>query len=328
MTGDDGAADASGSANAGESANADDHADARAEAGDGATDDAIAPEEAFAVLGDETRLAILRELADRSGETVGFNELRKAVGARDSSGFNYHLRKLVGRFVRKEEDGYELTTAGGQVYGAILSGAYTDSVELDPIELTAEGDVCPDCGGPLQATYEDERMSIGCRECERVVASSVFPPAAVEGRPPERLPEAFGNYITATMEFTRRGLCSLCSGHLTGRLEITAMPTLAVEEAAPMAVFECDRCFFTSQASPGHALTSHPAVVSFFHERGVDVRDVPPWRLDMLSAEATTVVNEDPLLVAVAVREGGDELVITLDEDLDVIDVEGPRTVE
>lgn len=292
------------------------------------TEDAIAPEEAFAVLGDETRLAILRALADRSGEAVGFNELRTAVGAKDSSGFNYHLSKLVGRFVRKGEDGYELTTAGGQVYGAILSGAYTDRVDLDPIELTDENDVCPECGGTLVVTYEDERMSIDCGDCDRCVASTAFPPAAVEGRAPETLPETFGGYLTAMASLTRNGICPLCSGRMTGSLARTSMPGMAVDDDLPLAVFECDRCFNTSHASPGYVLISHPAVVSFYHDHGLDVREVPPWRLRMLTDEATTVIQEEPLEVAVEIRDDGDELVVTLDEDLDVIDVQGPRTVE
>ena len=291
---------------------------------DDATEDAIPPEAAFGALADETRVAILRALAGERGEPVGFNDLRKRVGAKDSSGFNYHLSKLVGRFVRKGDDGYELTTAGAQVYGAILSGTYTDSVDFDPIELTDSDDVCPDCGATLEATYEDERMSIGCSDCDRVVASSAFPPAAVTGRPPASLPQTFADYLTAIMEQTRRGLCMVCSGRMVGRLAIEAVPALAVDEAAPMAVFECDRCFNTSHASPGHVLTSRPAVVSFYHERGIDVREIPPWRLDMLSADATTVVSEDPLEVAVTVEEDGDVLTVTLDDELDVVNVEPP----
>lgn len=299
--------------------------------GDDAAEDgegSIAPEQAFAVLGDETRLSILRALAERPEEAVGFNELRKAVGAKDSSGFNYHLGKLVGHFVRKAAEGYELTTAGSQVYGAILSGAYTDSIDLDPIELTDVDDVCPDCGGDLVAIYEDERMSVTCVDCDRTVASTAFPPAAVEGRPPETLPEVFGGYLTAMVTLTRHELCPLCSGQVTGRLKRRSVPAMAVEKELPLAIFECERCSNTSHASPGYVLLTHPAVVGFYYERGIDVRDVPPWRMRMLTEEATTVVGEDPLEVAVDVQYDGDRMVITIDENLEVVKIEGPQPLE
>ncbi|MEF8884798.1 MAG: helix-turn-helix domain-containing protein, partial [Haloarculaceae archaeon] len=81
------------------------------------------PDEAFAALADDTRVDILRALWSDEDQRATFSELREAVGMRDSGQFNYHLDKLVGRFVRKTDDGYELTLAGLYVNGAIEAGA-------------------------------------------------------------------------------------------------------------------------------------------------------------------------------------------------------------
>ncbi|SFS11370.1 DNA-binding transcriptional regulator, HxlR family [Halomicrobium zhouii] len=279
----------------------------------------VPPEQAFAVLGDETRVDIVRALAEAQPDALGFSELRARVGVRDSAGFNYHLQKLLDRFVRKGEDGYELTTAGAQVYGAILSGAYTASLSVDPVPLSADRDVCPSCGAGLEARYEDERMTVGCVDCDRVVAGCALPPAAVEGRPREEIPAAFGRYLDATLRKSMAGFCTLCSGPTTGRLERGSVPSFDVDDF-PLAVFRCERCQNSLQASPGAVLLTHPAVIAFYRDHSVDLRDQPPWHLPFLRREATTVLAEDPLRVRVDVEHGGETLAVTLDEDLSVVD--------
>lgn len=289
---------------------------------DSGASDAIAPADAFASLAGEQRIEILRALAEAHGDPIGFNELRERVGAKDSSGFNYHLRKLVGRFVRKTDEGYELTTAGAEVYGAIISGTYTDTVDLAPIELSHPEDVCPRCDGPLVATYEDEKMRVACADCDSTIARSGMPPAAVEGRPAESIPEAYGQYLRASLERTKAGFCSVCSGQMTSRLTLGEQVHLDVEADMPVVIYDCERCFDEVHATPGAVLLSHPAVVSFFHERGLDIRAVPLWRLPGLGPDATTVVDMDPLRVTVDIQYDGDVLTVTLDENVAVIDTE------
>lgn len=71
----------------------------------------LAPGEAFAALGNETRLEILRALGDVE-RPLSFSALHDRVEMQDSSQVNYHLDKLVGHFVGKSEEGYSLTRAG------------------------------------------------------------------------------------------------------------------------------------------------------------------------------------------------------------------------
>lgn len=73
----------------------------------------LSPGEAFGILGNATRVDILRTLAEAGlGETLSFTALRDRVGIRQGAQFNYHLDKLVGHYVTKTNDGYALRPAG------------------------------------------------------------------------------------------------------------------------------------------------------------------------------------------------------------------------
>ena len=99
------------------------------------------PEEVFGLLGNRLRVDILRALADGDPPVV-FSTLRDKVEERDSGRFNYHLRKLVGTFVRETDAGYELTLAGRRVVGALVAGTYTDDATLAATDIN---DPCPEC---------------------------------------------------------------------------------------------------------------------------------------------------------------------------------------
>ena len=75
------------------------------------------PPDALTVLGNETRVAIPRELADAEN-ALSFTDLRERVGIRDTGKFNYNLTKLCSCFVRETEGGYELGHAGTRVIDA------------------------------------------------------------------------------------------------------------------------------------------------------------------------------------------------------------------
>lgn len=107
-----------------------------------------APADALELLADDTRLAILRALADRreaapDDPTLSFTELRERAGVADSGRFNYHLRELCGQFVRERPEGYELGYRGAAVVDAATGAVRTDDVDPD---ADGEDDVCPVCG--------------------------------------------------------------------------------------------------------------------------------------------------------------------------------------
>ena len=81
--------------------------------------------ENLALLSDERRVAIVRELAAAgavpgSPVTISFSELLERVGIRDSGQFNYHLGRLRGRFVDRTDEGYRLTPTGAALGETIL----------------------------------------------------------------------------------------------------------------------------------------------------------------------------------------------------------------
>mgnify|MGYP006281269909 FL=1 len=77
--------------------------------------------DAFEVLADPTRLAILLALHERSGP-VSYTALREAASVEDKGRFNYHLRRLDG-LVRASDGEYRLTRRGAElVEGALADG--------------------------------------------------------------------------------------------------------------------------------------------------------------------------------------------------------------
>ncbi|WP_440990499.1 DUF7351 domain-containing protein [Haloarchaeobius baliensis] len=295
-----------------------------------ARDDAdwAGPGEAFATLGNETRVAILRELwvAAREGP-VPFSELRERVGTRDSGQFNYHLTKLCDRFVRKTDEGYTLRAAGGMVVAAVLAGQYEAGGFDEPVST---GDPCPDCGGDVVLTYADERATIGCQDCDYAVASAGVPPGVFEDRDHADAPVLFDRWLRTRVAGVAGGFCMACQGPTAASLSPAAADgsrAAKFAEAADVHVqYECGRCGEIVLTTVPEALVHEPAVVAFYHEHGLDIGATPSWRLPWLTA-TPAVVSEDPMRVSVTVTVGDDALSLVVDEALDVVAVDGDATV-
>lgn len=123
--------------------------------------DAADPTDALSVLADETRLSILRALAD-ADEPLSFSRLRERAGVSDSGRFSYHLRQLCEYFVRDTPEGYELGHAGARVIDA--TSAAGDGAATDPAAtpVDAPAGECPVCG-------EDD--------CDRLIHVHLSPPS-------------------------------------------------------------------------------------------------------------------------------------------------------
>lgn len=285
-----------------------------------APDDAsVAPEEAFALLGNETRIAILHELwkATRSEGPLTFSDLKERVGVRDSGQFNYHLNKLNGVFVRKTDEGYLLRMAGIAVVGAIMAGTYERAGFEEPIPVE---DPCPHCGGGLEMTYAEERATLRCGDCERSISTASVPPGVFEGYEREAYPEVFDRWLRTRVEAVDAGFCMACEGRVERSL--VADPTLQISERQlawddVRVRYECTRCGDVVVSSVGEALMRAPEVIRFHHEHGVDLRSEPSWRLAWLH-EPPTVVSTDPLEVTQRIAVDGDETTVTVDEDANV----------
>jgi hypothetical protein len=235
--------------------------------------DGLTPAAAFALLGEPTRLAIVRAVWNAPTDVVSFSELRDRVGVDDTGRFNYHLGKLRGHFLRKADDGYELRQAGVEVVRAVLAGVINEA----PIRETAPIDAtCPDCADTLTVRY-DGHGTVACRACDTVWMHDEFPPAGLVGRGPDELARALDRWTRSRSLLAFEGVCPSCASETTA----------GVEEADGETFVDrvCDHCGYVSRAPLWALVAHHPDVSAFFHEHGVEVRTRPFWELAALPVE-------------------------------------------
>ncbi|WP_435146811.1 DUF7351 domain-containing protein [Halobaculum sp. P14] len=267
------------------------------------SDDAAGADDAFGALGNETRLRTLRRLA-AADEPPTFTELFEASGEDTSAGFAYHLRQLVDRYVRKDEETerYHLTYAGREVTRALDAGTYTDRVDREPEPVD---DDCPVCGAAaLAARVADNYVAVACTDCGTELLSLPFPPSGARDRDADEALAAFDSYHRSRLRLLADGVCPDCAGDATGRIEFTEPDPLPGDERRPVLVGRCSQCQFGIRTPVSLAVVTHPAVAAFFSEHGESVRDRPLWNLGPEWSEA--VLSTSPPAVRVSIRLGDD----------------------
>lgn len=257
------------------------------------------PEAAFDLLGQEIRLSIVRELG-AAEEPLVFSDLYERADVEDTGQFNYHLGKLVDRFVADTEEGYRLTAAGHRVVGAVVSGGFTAQFEGDPVPVDG---TCSQCGASLKAQFDAERVEIVCTECEYVETTPELPGGLVAAWPDGEMGTVIARWAARRSLSASLGLCTLCDGPLTQSL---ALPE---EEAAPewftaefaecVVVNDCDRCHYWWHSVLPITAQFHPTVEAYLYDHGIDPRREPWWVHDWFDVDVATVESWDPLRVAV-----------------------------
>lgn len=282
-------------------------------------DRASALADAFATLTDETRVSILEALAaqQREGEEpfVGFSDLRRRVGVRDSGNFNYHLQQLRGTFVRKTERGYRLTNTGLEVVTAVLAGSYQD-YEEGPVEDVTD---CFACGEPMRAEYAAGSLTLTCPAGHGF--ENALPPSAVRDRDLESAVRLLTIKAETDIELAVSGLCPLCYGEISW-----GVSEMEDEHVALQFDGRCTECGAVIHGTAGTVVVRHPAVVSFLYDHGIDVRDTPFWTLDLPNDEETYVESRDPLRVRVDLTLDDERLSVWVDGDAAVSNVERAPT--
>lgn len=279
------------------------------------------PEAVFSVLGDETRLRILLELADRSepeqaASPVPFSELRRAAGVEDAGRFSYHLDKLREGFVTKEEDGYSPTVAGLQVASSIHAGRYAADVPAAAAETEYD---CHVCGEPLEARYEDGVAQLGC-DADHTWFSYPVPAGATAGRTVEELLDVALHRATVNVELARNGICPRCWGITTTELQSEAEAYDQLGLDVPAAVVECDRCWLAYSVPATLAVARSPPVVAFYQDHGLSIEDAIASEHDVVATGDATVDGRDPLQATVEFSLEGDRLAVELDEHCEIRD--------
>ncbi|SFC37327.1 hypothetical protein SAMN05444422_107253 [Halobiforma haloterrestris] len=283
------------------------------------------PSDAFQALGNEIRMSILDTMLERTDgdgpSRVSFSTLFEASDVDTSAGFAYHLEQLVGLYLHRHDDGYELTYAGERIARTIATGTYTHRVDQPPVEL--EGP-CPFCDRrDLEARSADNVVTITCGDCGRSLLRLGVPPAGAEAHGDE-FPAAFDRYHRHRLGLAADGVCPDCSGDVSGRL---VTPRAAVADELPteyaehvQVEFSCHSCGIELRCPVTLAVLDHPAIVSFYHEHGEDVSERPIWNVGHEWAE--TILSEEPLAVRVVAELEGDVLALYVDEHASVVDVQ------
>ncbi|QSX00307.1 winged helix-turn-helix domain-containing protein [Haloterrigena alkaliphila] len=294
--------------------------------------DCLDPADAFALVGNETRLSILEALWAADEEVVAFSELRREVGMRDSAQFNYHLQQLTDHFVTRVEGsaadeesggssdgrsdgGYAFRHAGEKIVRSVIAGSITEDPSIEPFPV--EGS-CYACGGSLAASYEDEQLAIDCTDCGHGHGEYAFPPGGLNDRTREEVAAAFDQRVRHLHCLAADGVCPECNG----RMETTVVEDGHCCLGVGIRVdHECAQCEHTLCSAVGLRLLDHAEVVSFHRERGVSLDERPYWTLPWcVSDEYTRITARDPLRLEVRIPLAGDELRATLDEELTVLE--------
>jgi DNA-binding transcriptional ArsR family regulator len=294
---------------------------------------ALDPEEAFKIVGNETRLRILDAIWDAKEEgPPGFAELRERLGRPDSGQFNYHLKKLrEAGFIEKVGERYHVRHAGLEVVWAVRSGYLTDRPEIGTFETTGR---CYACEEPLHARYADEFFFVECSACDRLHSMGWFPPNALAERTPEEALLTYERVHRANNGLAAEGICPKCNGRVERTLARNwseapiRSPYFDPELDGALRIWlVCSQCSAYFTLTPGKAVLDHPAVVGLYREHGIDLGEVPRWELPWtLDESVVEIVSEEPFRLRLTVKCEGDEVVLTLDEAFEVLGVEGTDT--
>lgn len=309
--------------------------------------------EAFSLLGNETRLAILLALWEAfdpfaegtwdptEGNTVTFSDLRERVGLRDSGQFNYHLGKLEGQFVEQTPNGYRLLPAGTKIVQAVIAIAGFEEPSLDPTEIDL---ACPNCDAPTGIIFQNQRLYYVCTACDGnfalddrhpsgVLSGWISNPAALRNRTAEAIYSAVRTEVYHNFAQKAAGICSACSGQVESTLHVCDAHDPGADTPCPacgrqaewMGWFVCSICKSTSQVSVPSLGLRHPAVVAFYWEHGIELgtnsHETARQFVKLDEQADEELVSRNPPRVRVTLRHEGDALQLTYDEELNVVEV-------
>ncbi|RQH03361.1 DUF7351 domain-containing protein [Natrarchaeobius oligotrophus] len=312
----------------------------------------LSPDDAFAVLGNETRFEIIRTLWEQyepddpanvvkfsdlydGDAAVTFSELYDGVGYGDTGNFNYHLEQLTDHFVRRTDAGYELTEAGFEIARAVVAGTVREHPRFDATEVDAN---CPRCDAPVVVDYENHHVSAACSRCsgiwqnadgeDGVLFTFSFPPTGLSNRTPQ---DAFHAALAFNLNRIRSfidGVCPDCSSVVEESLDVCedhdpgdrgGCPRCHRQHAIEVSEV-CHGCKSVARGPLSIAILAHPTVTSFYHDHGIEHRFASWETFRRGQSVEVAIVDDDPLRSRVTVPCEDDRLRLTLDESLSVVE--------
>lgn len=279
----------------------------------------------FAALSAQIRVDVLRALWEREDHRATFSQLRADVGVDDSGKFNYHLGELREQFVTKTDEGdYRLRTAGIDIVGSLIAGSYDDSGATEPVEF---GQACPACGTETTVVYDGEFLQVECDPCETTLVtidapSSVF--AGVEANA-AAIAERAREYLHHSVASFRRQFCSFCESVTHPRVTAEHDPDGRREPEAlgvPRLERACTECGETIAMNLAPVVLDHPAVVRFFHDHGVDYREIGVVDVVATTTDRAVVTQTNPVTAEVQFTREGETIRVAVDETGQVTETE------
>ena len=304
----------------------------------------LPPDEAFAALGNEVRVGILQCLWEAyepyTESPLSFSALRDCVGVSDTGRFNYHLDQLTDHFVFRTDDGYRLTANGVRIAQSIVAGTHTERFAGRRAEIDAP---CFLCGAPTAIEYRGRFFYHTCTACEGRVGTRFdvpegtlqrgwIRPPGISDRDPEALFDAYLRRKRSRQAVIVDRVCPECSGVMDAEVLICDDHTDADEICDTCGIrsevngqWVCTVCKFAWRLPANERVRLEPAVVRFHRERGLaydpstydDFVRFETWDQEVVDASRPTV--------DVTVEVDRDALVLTLDDGMRVVSVEGDR---
>ena len=287
--------------------------------------DAAVVEETFGLLGNRTRANILKTLGDARADDeappiLSFSELRARVSDDiNSSQFNYHLQQLVDRFVEHTGNGYRMRPEGMLLYRTINAGTFTDEGSLSPFEIGVD---CYRCAGAIEGSYDASLFELECDDCGTFYDMVFAPPGTVVDGETAALLDRLDQYSRHRRLAFVRGVCPTCMNGLEP--EVVAVDEPPFDEAHLVDRYvhwTCDRCGDRMYVTVGMAMVQHPAVISFFHDHGVNIAERRLWELEFAMTDRyATVRSTDPWTVALEIPCADEVLELVVDDRLTVLE--------
>ncbi|WP_331234158.1 winged helix-turn-helix domain-containing protein [Natronorarus salvus] len=298
----------------------------------------LAATEAFSLLANETRMAILLALWENHGPQ-SFTDLAENAGIADTGNFNYHLGKLTGQFVMSRENGYDLTRAGRRALTAVLA---EDLTALPRMERTTVDRSCPYCDATVEIVPVDDDLRVCCTNCEGVFGGTTtsirtdtphpdstitivpLPTAGLRDRTPEEILDVGVAWsIQRALSFAR-GACPECSGTVRTRIEVCpdhddrGICDACSRRISGRVDFHCDTCQNGMVTNLTIVALLDSQVLGFFDRHGYDLLRPSFEDGGALISSSETVLSEDPLAYEATWTFDGDELTVRIDDALDV----------
>jgi hypothetical protein len=282
-------------------------------------------EEAFALLGHEIRLDILRaffrmyepvdpeSLPDvRDRRTIPYAELMAAVGTEDSGKFNYHLEKLRGVYVEDVEEGYVPTASAVALYEAMVANRPTETASTN----FSVDESCPNCASELRGGYEQEFLTVECPACDLFWGATYrFPKNGLAVRDGENVYEALYDRLMHHVGLARTGQCPSCAGVTSATLPRDRLDG----DSTPTVELTCGTCSWFVTVDAVSALQFAPRVTSALLDIGIPLESSGMRATERALPDVTgRVESEDPFRATIAVAYDGALAEVVVDDDLAV----------